>query len=278
MGIKFFGHYLLDEGKLSNEQLTEAIEYQNKNNLSLGELAVRDSLITEAQANKINDKQRSLDKRFGEVAISLELLSDEQITSLLAIQKKEKIFFGEILILKKFMSEDALHVELKNFEDSQNIEVVELSDKIKEIDSDSIIKTSLEILQTLYSRVIHDHIKLVKIQTTNLSSSENLIALQKMRGDIHLDFAIAPQDAVSLAISAKFMKMDFDEIDEMVVDIISEFVNVILGNIAVKVGVGGTKVDLTPPEVFSGDTFNFEGYYAFDFVTTQGNLTLYLKV
>ncbi len=278
MGIKFFGHYLLDEDKLTNTQLTEAVDYQNVNNLSLGELAVRDSLISEKEANTINDKQRSLDKRFGEVAISLGLLTDPQIDNLLATQKKEKIFFGEILILKKFMSEETLNSELKKFEEQQHIEVEELDDKIDEIDIDGLMKNSIGILQKLYSRIVHDHIKLVNIRKNSNQGPNGVIALQKMRGDINMDFAIAADVAVSLAISEKFMKMDFDKIDEMVLDIVSEFVNVVLGNIAVKFSSGGTKVDLTPPTVLTKLDDSFKEYYAFDFVTTQGNLTLWLKV
>ena len=93
MAIKFFGHFLLDEGKLTNEQLIEVVDFQAQNNLSLGELAIRESLLTQKEANLINDKQRSLDKRFGEVAVSLGLLDDTQIVSLLGTQKKEKLFF-----------------------------------------------------------------------------------------------------------------------------------------------------------------------------------------
>lgn len=277
MGIKFFGHYLLDEGKLSSEQLTQAIDYQNANNLSLGELAVRENLITEKEANKINDKQRSLDKRFGEVAISLGLLSDPQIMDLLAIQKKEKIFFGEILILKKFMSEEALHVELKNFEAHQNIEVVELDDKIKSIDKDGIIKSSIEIFQTLYFRVIHDHIKLANVGTS-LDSTQTIIALQKMRGDMHLDFALIPDDKVSLDISSKFLKVQIDDIDEMVMDVITEFANVVLGNIAVKFATAGITLDLTPPVLAELSEFDNLDYNYFTFITTHGNITLGLKL
>jgi len=277
MGIKFFGHYLLDEGKLTSEQLTEAVDYQATQNLSLGELAVRESLITTKEANTINDKQRSLDKRFGEVAISLGLLTDPQIGDLLQIQKKEKVFFGEILILKKFMSEIELENELKNFEEQQQLEVVKLDDKIEAIDKDGVIKDSIAILQKLYSRIVLDHIKLVTIETQE-SASKGVIALQKMRGDIHLDFAIQPEDAVSLAIASKFLKMEFDDIDEMVLDIISEFVNVILGNIAVKFSQGNTKVDLTPPVLVEESEFASSDYYSFNFTTTQGSLTLHLKL
>lgn len=277
MAIKFFGHYLLDEGKLTRKQLTESIDYQAIKNLSLGELAVRENLITVKQANTINDKQRSLDQRFGEVAISLGLLTDSQIGDLLSIQKKEKIFFGEILILKNFMSEEALKTELSNFEEQQRLEVVELDDKIEEIDKDGIIKDSIGILQKLYSRIVHDHIKLVNINKQE-TTREGIIAHQKMRGDIHLDFALQPEDAVALAISRKFLKTEFSEVDEMVLDIITEFTNVILGNIAVKFSQGNVKTDLTPPNIIPAEELISSEYYCFDFVTTQGNITLFLKL
>ena len=70
--------------------------------------------------------------------------------------------------------------------------------------------------------------------------------------------------------------MDFDEVDEMVLDIMSEFVNVVLGNIAVKFSEGNVKVDLIPPVLL--EKIDYEKYLCFDFTTTQGNLTLLLKV
>lgn len=278
MGIKFFGHYLLDEGKLTKEQLTQAVEYQATKNLSLGELAVRENIITKKQADTINDKQRSLDKRFGEVSISLGLLKDEQIEELLSMQKREKVFFGEILISKNFMNEEELNKALKLFEEQQHIEVVKLDDQLESLDKDGIIKNSVGILQKLYSRIVHDHIKLVGVNNDNSSKRSGIIALQKMRGDLHLDFAIQSEDAVSIAISNKFLKMEFDAVDEMVLDIMSEFVNVVLGNIAVKFSEGNVKVDLTPPELIEQSNFDYNDYFCFDFTTTQGNLTLFLKI
>ena len=53
MAIKFFGHYLLHENKLTKEQLIEAVDYQAEKNLSLGEIAVNEGLITQAQAEKM---------------------------------------------------------------------------------------------------------------------------------------------------------------------------------------------------------------------------------
>jgi len=277
MAIKFFGHYLLDEGKLTNEQLTEVVEFQSKNNLSLGEIAIREKLLTKKQANLINDKQRSLDKRFGEVAISLELLDELQIEKLLTTQRAEKLFFGDVLILKKMITQEVLTKELTLFEAQQKLDVVELEDIISTIDKENIFKDAISVLQTIYSRVVHDYIKLVKVEKA-ISTTQGILAMQKMRGDIHLDFAFQPVDPVALAISSKYLKMDFESVDEMVVDIISEFVNVVLGNIAVKFSEGSVKVDLTPPVLIEANKFDTADFYSFDFVTTQGELRVYLKI
>ncbi len=277
MAIKFFGHYLLDNDKLTAEQLTEAVEYQSAHNLSLGELAVREQLITLKEAEKINDKQRSLDKRFGEVAVDLELLTEKQIEGLLAMQKEEKVFFGEVLLLKNFISPEELESELQKFEEQQKLEVVALDATIEALDKDGIIQDAIAILQKLYTRIVHDYIKLVEINK-NSNNYSGIIALQKMRGDLHLDFALQPDDAEALAISKMFLKTDFDEVDEMVMDIINEFVNVVLGNIAVKRSKESVKLELTPPQSVSESEFKKEKYISFGFTTTQGNIALYLKL
>ena len=175
------------------------------------------------------------------------------------------------------MNQENLDKELKQFEELQRLEIVQLDDAIEALDKDGIIQDTIGVLQKLYSRIVHDYIKLVSINKASQNRS-GIIALQKMRGDIHLNFALQPEDAVSLAISQKFLKMEFDAVDEMVVDIISEFVNVVLGNIAVEFSANSVAVDLTPPEVLNEDAFKTNEYISFDFTTTQGSLTLYLKL
>ena len=276
MGIKFFGHHLLDEGKLTKEQLNEAVEYQNAKNLSLGEIAVREKMLQASEADKINEKQRVLDKRFGEVAVSLGYLNEQQIEELLAIQKAEKVFFGEVLITKGFMTQDELDSELSAFEKMQKLEVVKLDSLVESVDKEGVIKQSMSVLQTLYSRIAHDYIKLVHVELHNFQLNDNLLILQSMRGDIHLDFALQLDESVLLHLSEQFLKMPFSEVDEMVEDIAHEFVNIVLGNIAVKLSEqGGFKTELTPPqksETLEGD------FYAFTFTTTSGSAVLYLAL
>ncbi len=278
MAIKFFGHFLLDEGFITSEELTKAVDYQASVNLSLGQLAVRESFISEKEATKINDKQQTLDKRFGEVAESLGLLCNEQIEKLLSLQKSEKIFFGDVLIRMNFMDEEKLNDQLTRFEYLQKLEVVELNESIKKLDKEDIIKDALGVFQTLFLRIAHEPIKLLSIETQNVTTHEGILVLQKMRGDKHLNFALQADDSVSLSIAQSFLKMEFDSVDEMVVDAMAEFVNIILGNISVKLSSDNVKVGLTPPEVLDTSLFTCKEYMRFDFVTTKGIIHLYLAL
>lgn len=276
MEIKFFGHHLLNENKLTSEQLIEAVEYQTHNNLTLGQLAVKENFITTKEANKINDRQRSQDERFGDVAISLNLLTEEQINKLIDIQKANKVFFGEVLIIKGFFSKTELEKELETFNKEQNIEHQKIDTYIETLEDKNLIKQSINVLQTLYSRIIHDNIKLVNVSLTSSIINNGIIAKQNMRGDENMDFILQVEDNVAINITSQYLKMPCDMMDDLVADVVSEFVNVVLGNIAVKLSSDSIVVDLTPPKIIQTATLDKE-HYTFEFTTTQGKLVLYLK-
>ena len=279
MAIKFFGHFLLDEGNITKEQLISAVNYQESHNLSLGEIAVEEGLISKKEATKINDTQRTMDKRFGEVAIELKLLSDEEIVNLLSFQKKRKVFFGEALVKLDILNEDFVNSELKRYTELQNIGINKLQEEVENVDKNNIIQNSIDVFQTLYSRIIHDYIKLTHVHNHKDIKRNGIMAIQKMRGENEsLDFALQPQNKVVLHIATTYLKVPFDSIDEDVEDILLEFVNVILGNIAVKLSAEEIRVDLTPPENVDLNNFNYSEYLCFDFSTTNGDLTLCLKI
>ena len=66
MTVRFLGQFLLDRGTITAAQLQAATEAQRASNPLLGELAVREGLLTPEQADRIHERQRSDDRRFGE--------------------------------------------------------------------------------------------------------------------------------------------------------------------------------------------------------------------
>ncbi|MEA3353266.1 MAG: chemotaxis protein CheX [Campylobacterota bacterium] len=278
MAVKFFGHYLIDEGKLTKEQLIDVADYQAKHNLSLGEWAIKADLITKKDAQKINDMQQSMDKRFGEVAKELGLLNENQIDVLISKQKGMRVFFGEAVVLKGYMSKEQLDENLKAFEVSQKVQLDKIDKDIKQIDKNGLIKDSIEVLQKIYFRIIHDNIKLTDVSINEDIKRDGLLSMQKMRGDEHMDFALQCIDEVTLNIATTYLKMPFNTIDDDAADALSEFVNVVLGNIAVHLSDKEERVNLTPPQVIDKNDFNYNEFYCFDFTTTKGDLTLCIKI
>lgn len=277
MAIKFFGHYLVDEKKLTNEQLIEVADYQSTRNLSLGEWAVDAGLITAKDAQKINDMQKTLDKRFGDVAIELGLLNESQIEMLLKKQKDTRVYFGEAVVLKGFMTQEELDNTLKEFENSQKEKTDDLNTQIDNLPNAEAIKDSIETFQTIYFRIIQNNIKLVDVYINESLNKEGIISTQNMRGDQHMDFALQCIGEVTADIASKYLKMPFEKDDEDLPDALNEFLNVILGNIAVKFSDKEDIVELTPPLCVDQNTFKYQEYVCFDFITSKGTITFCIK-
>ena len=80
------GSYLVKCGKISKEQLQDAIKKQDETRVKLGLLAVTEGILTIEQAEYINRLQATEDKRFGDIAVERGLLTEEQILNLLKKQ------------------------------------------------------------------------------------------------------------------------------------------------------------------------------------------------
>ena len=88
---RFFGQFLLAEGRITPPQLLAALEYQSELNARLGEYAVALGQLTRFDAERIHALQVSKDLLFGEAALELSLLDAEQLRRLVAAQPKIKL-------------------------------------------------------------------------------------------------------------------------------------------------------------------------------------------
>ena len=57
-------NYLIEEGRITNEQFGELLNKQDAARVKLGLIAVSEGLITKAQADEINRLQMTRDARF----------------------------------------------------------------------------------------------------------------------------------------------------------------------------------------------------------------------
>ena len=117
--MQFFGQFLIQEQAITVEQLREALDLMNRQNLMLGQLAVEEKFLSESQANQINREQRYTDRPFGSIAISQNLLDSTLVKRLLELQQEKRIRIGEALVQLGYLNEDDLGKHLGQFKAKQ---------------------------------------------------------------------------------------------------------------------------------------------------------------
>jgi len=70
MRVKFFGQVLLEQGEIDELQLRQALDLMERENRTIGELAVSAGFASEAEGRRVNGEQRRLDLSFGELGAS----------------------------------------------------------------------------------------------------------------------------------------------------------------------------------------------------------------
>ncbi len=247
MVAKFFGQWLLEKGAISREDLLAALDLQKRNNLSLGQLAVECDYLTPAQAQSINMEQQRKDRRFGEIATERGLLSDEQVDELLAAQKKRKVFLGQALVNEGALSESSLQAELKAFEQAQREHEVEVKADFESLPHAVTVKAFMETSMVLFSRIVHDMVKVESIQANGGAGEADYYFSQEVQGDKQFMLTLGLSGNHVLAIASKILQRDQDNIDELALDAVAEFLNIVCGNSCVVMGKQGYKLSLQPP-------------------------------
>ena len=249
---KFFGQYLLEKDILDKDQLIEAINYQKSKILKLGEIAVQHGFLTEKQVAKIHNEQKRTDMRFGELSISMGFLTETQLEEIITIQKNNHIYLGEAIIACGHMDKDTLEKNLKEFkEDQKSIPAIEVMIK-EDIPNKELVEVAVDLTEKLFRRVgdMLSKTGQLRIETAAVGNL-GVASCLDFRGDIHARYIINVSWEIGHEIAKKTFKKDdlqFDE--ELIRDTLSEFVNIICGNIRSKMIELGKKLDFQPPLTF----------------------------
>ncbi len=249
---KFFGQYLLEKEILNKDQLIESINYQKSKILKLGEIAVQHNFLTEKQVAKIHNEQKRTDMRFGDLAVSMGFLTTEQLEEIITIQKNNHIYLGEAIIACGHMDKGQLDTQLKAFQSEQKaIPPIEVMIK-EDIPAKALVEVSVDLTEKLFRR-IGDMISKAGQLHIEKDSIKNLGVISQLdfRGDINARYLINVTWEIGHEIAKKtFKKEDLPFDDELIKDTMSEFVNIVCGNIRSKMIEMGKKLEFQPPVNF----------------------------
>ena len=96
MSIKFFGQFLLERNVINAKNLLEAIRFQESRNMKFGEYSISKGYLEKVQVKRLHEEQKRNDMMIGELAVKLEMLTEEQVEEIL-LRLNEEV--GTALIL-----------------------------------------------------------------------------------------------------------------------------------------------------------------------------------
>ncbi len=253
MSAKFFGQYLLEKGRISSQQLVDALEFQKQVKVPIGVLAFEAGLLSAEQIKLILARQANSDKPFGELAVSLGLLTQAQIEELLQNQSSHRIHLGEALIVKGYLSVDALERELKEHKKEEEKITTQVAAAFNSIANKRIVKTFTDLMVMMFTDFADQRdIKVERCET----GKENVrlfrwVISQKIAGDnVEFNCLLSVPPKLMLQMASTMLDQNISTPDELALDATKEFVNIANGNACAKLSEDGVELTMQPPEVY----------------------------
>ncbi len=256
---QIFGNFLVETGKITEEQLADVIAYESTVRVKLGLIAVAEKLLTNEQADEINQLQAIMDKRFGDIAVEKGYLTEDQVSNLLKKQGNIYMVFVQTLIDKKLMTLEEVDAALESYQSQMGFTHSDM-DALVSGDVDRTVKLFLPAENDLmarhcalavrtFLRIIHSSAYVSKAYMTDKLSVDN-VAMQTLKGEHIITAAFAGVSDSLLCVADTFAGEEFDAVDMDALDAVGEFINCINGLFASEMSNEGMELDMLPPEFF----------------------------
>ena len=256
---QYFGHYLLNKGILTPDQLFESLQYERSTRVRLGTLAVDAGLLTGEQAEELHNLQRINDKKFGELALKQGYLTAEQVDRLLAAQGKGHLALIQAITDRGYLTLTAIEKALADFRHEYGI-----IDESPLTADDAGLNKLLDFSQAgdkadlLYSyagltlrnivRFLNDT-PFILPPATQANEIGSWVVSQQLTGDPAVTIDLIMDEQTVLATANRFSGENLISVDAMALDSIGEFLNVHNGVFGSLLSTKGFKVDLQPQTV-----------------------------
>jgi hypothetical protein len=270
MFSQFFGHYLLENQKITAEQFSSCMNYIKANRVKLGLIAENEGLLTRNQANELNYLQMQSDKRFGDLAVEKGYLTDADVTYLVGRQGNPYLIFVQALEENDILSRDEIDAALASFQSDSRYSD-DVLHAIQDGDIEGMLPAFVDTEDSHYTsliglalrnivRFISSYIRVEKGQFVS-SLDARYIAYQHTVGDRDGFLGFCSNDDGILALADGYAKEDFDMVDEDALDSVCEFTNCVNGLYATELSYQDIAIDMEPPEFLFNASVDDEGEF-----------------
>ncbi len=275
MFAQFFGGYLLNNGLVSPDALSQAIDDKINTRMRLGVLAINAGLMTAQQVEHVNVSQQIIDKRFGELAVDLGYLTDKDVEQLLSSQPSDYLLIGQTLVNNGTMSNADFESAINDYKKKNQLSDDDISSNQSNKITD-LVNGFYHFNTSAHARIYTDYIACLfksiirfigddftPLEATVINKFENEtplnIVTQKFVGNYNAQISIACQDDEYITLAERFSKEEFNEVDDFAKSIVGEFLNINNGLFLVnESNENGTELNLLPQEYYNSSSFELE--------------------
>lgn len=254
------GNYLMEKGLLTGKQFRDILNEQQKVRVKLGLIAVAEGLMTQEEADRVNQLQAVMDRRFGDIAVEKGYLTEGQVNSLLKKQGNAYLAFAQAMENQQLMTIEQLEQILLDYRCENNFTASDM-DALKSDDVDSILPLFLPVDSEAYYGIAGTAVRtLMRLVDTGLYPDKAYImqktedengALQKVEGEKGFVSALGGKGNALQFTASVFGQEKFASVDEDALDAIGELLNCING-LYVSECKDGSSLELMPPSFKTG--------------------------
>lgn len=251
------GNYLVETGRITNEQLAETLQKQDSVRVKLGLIAVAEGMMTLAQTEEVNRLQAVMDKRFGDIAVSKGYLTDDQIGKLLKKQGDAYMTFIQTLVDSNFLTMIEVDNLLESFRVAKGFSTSEI-DALKSDQVERIVplyipeagKRFTEIITVAVRtiiRLLDRHVYVGTAQMVHAFPAEGQVS-QALVGAEGIITCLSELDGALRKLACTFGQEEFETLDSDALDAAGEILNCINGLYASAESRNGKFLELMPPD------------------------------
>lgn len=254
---RIFANYLVETGKLSEQNVEVIFSTKEERRARLGVIAVSEKVITIDQAEEINQLQAIYDKRFGDIAIDNGYLSVEQVERLLDLQGNGFLAFVQAIIDHGCLTMDEINTSLETYQKKHSLTLGDM-ENLKSCDIERIVPIFFYkqpeflielggiLLRTIYRLVdFRVYIKKPYIAT---EVPYTYLAMQELFGDNAILNAICGDMSSLKEAAIGFAGAEYINQDEDALDALCELINCVNGMFATQKSRENIDLDMKVPE------------------------------
>lgn len=254
---RIFANYLVETGKLSEQNVEVIFSTKEERRARLGVIAVSEKVITIDQAEEINQLQAIYDKKFGDIAIDNGYLTAEQVERLLDLQGNGFLTFVQSIIDHGCLTMDEINTALETYQKKNSLTLGDM-ESLKSCEIERIVpiffykqpEFLIELggifLRALYRLV--DYRVYIKKPYLAKEVSYPYLAMQELFGDHTILNAVCGDMDALKTVAIGFAGAEYIHQDEDALDALCELINCVNGMFATQKSHENIDMDMKVPE------------------------------